>query len=225
MTEAEWLACDDPQPMLDLLRDKASERKLRLFACACARQIWGLLTDDRSREAVEVAERFADGLAGHRTRLRCHRNAYAAYQTACEGTSTASRDSQTSAALAANAAVSHDLSYAVNAWMSAANAEAAAANQQWPQQQMHYSYLLQEIFGSPFHPLPRISPAWLAWETGTVPKLAAAVYDERAFDRLPILADALEEAGCDAAELLAHLRGSGPHARGCWALDLLLGKT
>ena len=57
-----------------------------------------------------------------------------------------------------------------------------------------------------------------------MPKLAASVYEEQAFDRLPILADALEEAGCDDAELLAHLRGPGPHARGCWPLDTLLGK-
>jgi len=57
-----------------------------------------------------------------------------------------------------------------------------------------------------------------------VPKLATTIYEERAFDRLPILADALEEAGYDSAELLAHLRGPGRHVRGCWALDLLLGK-
>jgi hypothetical protein len=53
--------------------------------------------------------------------------------------------------------------------------------------------------------------------------LARAVYDERAFDRLPILADALEEAGCDSAELLAHCRNSGPHVRGCWAVDAVRG--
>jgi hypothetical protein len=225
MTKAEWLGCDDPGPMLAFVGDKASDRKLRLFACACARQIWGLLTDDRSRQAVEVAERFADGLAGPRSRLRCHQNAYAAYQAAYEDGDTTSRNWQASAALAANGAVSHDISYAVNAWMSAANAEAASANQQWTQQQRRYSRLLQDIVGNPFRALPRLNPAWLAWEGGTVAKLAAAVYEERAFDRLPVLADALEEAGCDAAELLDHLRGPGPHVRGCWALDLLLGKS
>jgi hypothetical protein len=54
--------------------------------------------------------------------------------------------------------------------------------------------------------------------------LASAVYTERAFDRLPVLADALEEAGCVDADILSHLRGAGPHALGCWCLDLLLGK-
>jgi hypothetical protein len=69
-----------------------------------------------------------------------------------------------------------------------------------------------------------VYPVWLCWHGGTIPKLAQAIYDERAFDRLPVLADALEEAGCTDADLLGHLRGPGPHVRGCWALDLLLGK-
>src|SRR5262249_29695557 len=61
MTEAEWLACNDPRPMLTSLRDRASDRKLRLFACACCRRIWHLLTDGRSRTAVTVAEQFSEG--------------------------------------------------------------------------------------------------------------------------------------------------------------------
>jgi hypothetical protein len=84
--------------------------------------------------------------------------------------------------------------------------------------------LLRCIFGIPFRPLPRLNSAWLAWEGGTVPKLAAALYDERAFDRLAVLADALEEAGCTDQSILDHLRGPGPHVRGCWAVDLVLGK-
>ena len=66
--------------------------------------------------------------------------------------------------------------------------------------------------------------SWLQWDGGTVPNMARAVYEERAFDRLPVLADALEEAGCSEAGLLTHLRGAGPHARGCWAVDRILGK-
>jgi hypothetical protein len=78
---------------------------------------------------------------------------------------------------------------------------------------------IREIFPNPFAP-PRFDPAW---RTSTVVALARGIYDERAFDRLPILADALQDAGCDNDDLLAHCRGPGPHVRGCWALDLCLG--
>jgi hypothetical protein len=63
-----------------------------------------------------------------------------------------------------------------------------------------------------------------AWQNGAVPKLAAEIYDARAFDRLPILADALEEAGCDDADGLAHCRSGGEHVRGCWVVDWVSGK-
>jgi hypothetical protein len=80
-----------------------------------------------------------------------------------------------------------------------------------------------EVFGNPFRRV-KLSPVQRAWNDATLPKLAEAIYEERAFDRLPVLADALEDAGCTDDELLAHCRGPGPHARGCWALDLILGK-
>jgi len=79
-----------------------------------------------------------------------------------------------------------------------------------------------------FGPLPfrsvSIKTAWLTWHDGTIPKLAQVIYDDRAYDRLPILADAIEEAGCTDAELLGHLRAKEDHAKGCWALDAILGK-
>jgi hypothetical protein len=84
--------------------------------------------------------------------------------------------------------------------------------------------LLRDVFGNPFRPLPQVNPAWLAWEGGTVPKVAQATYDERAFDRLPVLADALEDAGCTDADILGHCRISGDHVRGCWVVDLVLEK-
>ena len=84
--------------------------------------------------------------------------------------------------------------------------------------------LLRDIIGNPFQSVA-LDPAWSAWNDGTLSKLAQDIYNDRAFDRLPVLADALEDAGCDNAELLSHLRGPGPHVRGCWALDLILGRS
>lgn len=80
--------------------------------------------------------------------------------------------------------------------------------------------LLRDIFGDPFRPVA-VDPSWL---TSTVVALAGCVYHEEAFDRLPILADALQDAGCDSDDVLDHCRGCGPHVRGCWVVDLLLGK-
>ena len=81
--------------------------------------------------------------------------------------------------------------------------------------------LLHDIFGNPFRPPPAIDPAVLAWNGGAVRRLAQAIYDDRAFDRLPLLADALLDAGCADEELLAHCRQGGEHVRGCWAVDLV----
>jgi hypothetical protein len=84
--------------------------------------------------------------------------------------------------------------------------------------------MLRCIFGAiPFRPVA-LDPAYLTRDGGTIPRLAQAIYDDRAFDRLPILADALEEAGCTNADILDHCRQPGPHVLGCWVVDLLLGK-
>jgi hypothetical protein len=82
---------------------------------------------------------------------------------------------------------------------------------------------LRCFFGNPFRPV-HVAPAVLAWNDATVPRIAQAIYDKRAFDRLPVLADALEDAGCDNADVLRHCREPGEHVRGCWVVDLLLGK-
>ena len=86
------------------------------------------------------------------------------------------------------------------------------------------SNLLRDVFGNPFRPVA-VEPAWLAWGGGTVRQLAQAIYDERAFERLPVLADALEEAGCTNADVLGHCRQPAEHVRGCWVVDLLLGRS
>jgi hypothetical protein len=85
--------------------------------------------------------------------------------------------------------------------------------------------LFRDIFGPTLFCEVRIVRDWLAWNDGTVPRIAQGIYQERAFDRLPILADALLDAGCDNEELIQHCRSAGPHVRGCWAVDLILRKA
>ena len=83
--------------------------------------------------------------------------------------------------------------------------------------------MLRDLAGNPFWQ-GTIDPSWLAWQNGLIPKIAQFIADSQAFDRLPILADALEDSGCTDADILAHCRESGEHVRGCWVLDALLGK-
>ena len=80
--------------------------------------------------------------------------------------------------------------------------------------------LIRDIFGNPFRPVT-LDPRWL---TSTVLDLARIIYDERVYERMPILADALMDAGCDSETLINHCRGPGPHVRGCWVVDLLTGR-
>jgi hypothetical protein len=81
--------------------------------------------------------------------------------------------------------------------------------------------ILRDLVGNPFRP---ITP-YAEWLSMTVTRLAETIYTDRTFDRLPILADALEETGCDNADILNHCRQPGEHVRGCWVVDLILGKS
>lgn len=246
MTEAEWNACTDPQKMLEFLQGKASDRELRLFACACCRRIWHLLTDDRSRKAVEVAERFADGGTAGELGV----SGEAAEQAAEEQTwepaqDDDAQDAKANGAMAArNAAAQQPMEAAWVMTFGPARCERATAvfatcwsaalaatltrdttavpyDLYFATEQAEQSRFLHDIFGLlPFCPVT-LDHAWL---TGTVTSLAQAIYEERAFDRMPILADALEDAGCNQQDVLSHLRGGGEHCRGCWAVDFVLRK-
>src|SRR5262249_40412108 len=88
----------------------------------------------------------------------------------------------------------------------------------------HHCSLFRDIFGNPFRPLPSLDRLQSARNGRIITDLAKAIYEERTFDRLPILADALEAAGCVDGEILSHCRQPGPHVRGCWVLDFLLGR-
>jgi hypothetical protein len=87
-----------------------------------------------------------------------------------------------------------------------------------------HANLVREVIGNPFQSFV-VNPEWLSWRDGTVRILAQRIYDERTFEVMPILADALQDAGCEDNNALTHCRSSGPHVRGCWVLDALLGKS
>jgi hypothetical protein len=204
MTEPEWPECDDPVRLLQAVRGKASRRKLRLFAAACYRSVWSLLPHEADRAAVPVMEDHADGAATDEQLLR----AYAAVHVA----------SSPDADDAEDEADAYLGDVRADAETAAAFARSLSARTQVAQ-----AGLLRCIFGNPFRPVA-LDPAWLVWRSGTIPRLAQAIYDERAFDRLPVLADALEEAGCTDADLLGHLRLPAVHVRGCFAVDAVLRK-
>jgi hypothetical protein len=201
MEEAEWLRSTTPTHLLAGVRDRLSERKLRLFACAACRRLWPFLRDERSRRAVEVAERYADGLAS-----AAELAAAAALAGLALRDFPAGRFGANAAQLAVRTAES--------AWPAAERAAASAAD----------ADLLRDVCGNPFRPAT-LDPDWLVYHDGIVLRLARAIYDERLFQDLPILGDALEEAGCEDAALLAHCREPGLHARGCAVVDAILGKT
>jgi hypothetical protein len=197
--------------MLTHLRT-ASARKLRLFACACCRRIWRLLTDERSRQAVEAAEQWADGLLGPKELKVVQKAAAAAARKHFSGADYYATQAASEVATPRKEWVVH------TAWC----CRYALGGKRLEEERVQCD-LLRDIFGIPWRPVS-VDPSWLVCQDGAVRRLAQSIYDERVFDRLPILADALEDAGCDSADLLAHCRGPGPHVRGCWVIDALLGK-
>jgi hypothetical protein len=258
MTEAQWLAATDPSPLLAFLQGNVSDRKQRLFACGCCRRIWHLLSDERSREAVEGVERHAEGLATEEEWAAACASANAAAAAATEALSEADaldgEDRLTAPAYAAAEAAcsaAGSLCFvleapprAANAAFSAAcavgcNAEAAAYatgadgraarradEAALAAECVAQANLLRDLVGDPFRKLPPVALSLLTWNGGMVRRLAEAAHDNRVLPsghldpaRLAVMADALEEAGCTEAELLGHLRGPGPHVRGCWAVD------
>src|SRR5262249_26752047 len=235
MTEAEYLASADPGQLLGFLRGQPAGRKLRLWACACCRGVGHLLTDPRSRAAVEAAERYADGEAGDE-QLRI---AFAAADGALidiggpEWMDSYQPPSYYAAEAAALLAYGDPISASHGAAQAHASDTAGSggitSEVAWTAVFTAHWHLLREILGNPFRPPPAVDPAW---RTPAVLQLAQAAYDDRVLpagmlnpDRLAVLADAAEEAGCTDAELLSHLRSPGPHVRGCWAVDAALGRS
>jgi hypothetical protein len=237
VTEAEWLTCDDPDGMLQLAGQGMSERKRLLLACACCRRIWPLITDERSRRAVETAERYLEGQASEQNWKLAGADAIRAAKEAFPGHSAPDLAAHATASVPFPNLTAAAIHYSLDASRQAAGHAVAItgsddlfdalfeeARQAEASQQV---FLIRELVGNPFRE-PHLDPAC---RTGSAHALTRAAYDERHMPsghlditRLAVLADALEEAGCADADLLAHLRGPGPHVRGCWALDAVLGK-
>ncbi len=230
MMEANWLKATLVAPMLYYLHDlgQTSDRKFRLFAVACCRQVWHHLDDERSRKAVEVAEYFADGGAGHEELRQAASDAMSAVEDICTKRGYDIQMVLSSAPFVFRRDLPAAIRWACSAvWTTGDGAERAARAAEGVANRKELtcnSDILRCIIGNPFRPV-EIAPPVLAWNDATVPKIAHAIYGERAFDRLPIIADALEEANCGDADILNHCRQPGDHARGCWVIDLLLGRT
>ncbi len=202
--EADWLAWSDPRVFLgftDAPTDPTSRRKRRLLQAAFCRARDRLTTQADLLAAVDTLERHADGQAGRkevREQLTHLESNWERLQ---------------------RRGWKKTLIFVRNGLRKAVFFDYANSQRE---KQTH-CHLIRDIFGNLFFNAVA-APEWLAWNFGTVPTLAQSIYDDRAFDRLPILADALEDAGCTNAAILNHCRGPGPHVRGCWVVDLLLGK-
>ncbi len=219
MTEAEWPTCLDAERLFTFLQGKVSERKLRLFLVACCRRIIHLMTDLRGLRAIEVAEKYADGHATRRELATARKWVRKATRSVQLPHRNQYRAAEYTASELSPPQIAACLRDAAHATAPGPGNEPGRASERVTQ-----ATILGDVVGNPFRPPRRLDPALLAWNGGTVVKIAQGIYEERAFDRMPILADALEDAGCDDADLLAHCREPGDHVCGCWALDLLLGK-
>lgn len=241
MTEAQWLTTDDLRAMLshvrsgaNLTRSKPGRRKMRLFACGCCRQIEELLPDARTRKALAVAEKYADGDAddGQLVAAMLEANKTAAKEYARAEVQALAPGMEAARAVWSacdkdgRQAVEFTLEFSVKAVQAARRkvagkgqkgkeADAAAA-----EQRRRHCDLLRDLFGNPFKPV-KFAPGWRVASAVAVGK---SIYEDHAFERMPILADALEDAGCNDAAVLEHCRGPGPHFLGCWVIDGVLGK-
>ena len=205
MTEAEWLRCQEPRPMLAFLGPKPSERKLRLFAVACCRRVWKRLPPEGQR-LVELAEGYADATVTFAELSRAVREARRNSSRMNLALLAASPDTMTPHRAEGVA----DVAYQV----------VRAAFGLGMEERDRQARSLRDLF-APFGPAG-FDPGW---RTRNVLDLARTIYEDRCFERMPILADALQDAGCEDDEILDHCRSPREHVRGCWVLDAVLGKS
>jgi hypothetical protein len=215
MTEIEWENGTDPTPMLQFVRGKASDRKLRLFAASAFGRLTALLPDPRQKRGIEALEQLAEGTfvwAERRCVTTEVRHAIPADEWTPGSPPPAIHSHYTALMLYREFCSSSIAVHAVHAADSLGDGV---------EERREQARLMRCIFGNPLRS-KAVDSRWLG---PAVVSLARTIYEERAFDRLPILAEVLETAGCDDSELLAHCRSEGPHVRGCWVIDAMLGKS
>jgi hypothetical protein len=229
VSELDWLAGTDPLAMLDYVAGSASDRKLRLFACACARRCWPRFTFPRQRNAIVLAERFAEGQATAAERETEWQqaemwgwNAPMFEQPAYMAATATLAESASEAAQQACEQVRRQAVMEASYEATPGQDEARVAAEASAVEGRALARIALEVFGNPFRPVT-IDPAWLAWSDGAALAIAREIDDAQRLDELPYLADALTDAGCTEEPLLRHLREGG-HVRGCWALDAILGR-
>jgi hypothetical protein len=244
MTEEEWLACEDLWTMLNKLGSKLSERKSRLFAVACCRRAWHLIPVEESRQCVEAAERFADGLVSQAELSAAIDSSCRACDSEWRGRSQLGRRwgvieqevvnavgrvhrtegggrNGTYLAVQRTLAIEQVLMGSQHGDGDGYRVSRSQLGALEREEEIQQASLLREIFGNPFRPVA-FSPEWC---TDTAVALARTMYDSRDFGAMPILADALQDAGCDDEDILSHCRDPKQvHVRGCWVVDLVLGK-
>ena len=246
MTEAEWLNGTQPDDLLEFLRHRASDRQFRLFMCACCRRFLPLLPKEPAHDLrlcekyVLHGEKFAEGLiTWQQMEAALNEREWAnvshdGYLAALAARQAIYREVAGSAfpmlrgrnLIAHPASTASEYSRTVIGRLQAKNTSAKGSTPTAKKrlatiaEKRYQIQLLHDLFGNPFRSVS-LDPAWL---TPKVHSLTEGIYSERAFDRLPILADALENGGCDNADTLSHCRSEGPHVRGCWVVDLILDK-
>jgi hypothetical protein len=219
-----WFRKAQPAP-------RGSERQLRLFAVACCRRVQPEADEDGIQTALDMVERYADGAATEEDLL----------VTPCGASAHNSGLRADQLYLAMGSAKDPNWMYPQQwgpdsfAAHSALQAAAAYAippgegedwtvfEQRMADERVVQCALLRDIIGNPFRPA-KIPPTCLEWSRRIVPQLAQSIYEEGSFEQMPILGDALEDAGCDEETILSHCRGPGTHIRGCWVLDLILAR-
>ncbi len=221
MNAARWESTTEPGRMVDRLATlpaPVGERKQRLLMCALARHLWDILPAE-GRHAVEVAERLADGACDEAERA-------AAYEAAGGALSAVYVQADCIPAKALeNGPLDYFVSDAVVSVTMVGDAESglilAMPDAQADAEEAVVCALIRDVLGNPFAPVA-FDPGW---RTEAVAVLARGMYESRDFRPMPVLADALDDAGCADPFVLAHCRGAGPHVRGCWVVDLALGKA